>query len=145
MSAGAAKNARAVTGRGRCLCGAVRYTVYGALRERISACHCHMCRRHIGGVGYWTSVDEADDIEIDGGTALRWYQSSPGNYRGFCQNCGSSLFIREDNRTVIDIVAGTLDDGPDFKMSQHIFVASKGDYYEIEDNLPRYAESRPGS
>ena len=145
MSGAATVDRRAVTGRGRCLCGAVRYAVYGELRTRVSACHCHMCRRHIGGVGYWTSVDTADDIEIDGGTALRWYNSSPGNYRGFCQICGSSLFIREDDRTVIDIVSGTLEEMPDMKVTQHIFVASKGDYYEIEDDLPRYADSRPGS
>ena len=145
MSDGAPAHARAVTGRGRCLCGAVRYTVHGELRARVSACHCHMCRRHIGGIGYWTSVDTTADIEIDGRTALRWYNSSPGNYRGFCQICGSALFIREDDRTVIDIVSGTLDEMPDLKVAQHIFVASKGDYYEIEDDLPRYPESRPGS
>ena len=145
MSADTAKGARTVTGRGRCLCGAVRYTVYGKLRERLSVCHCHMCRRHMGGLGYWTSVDATDDIEIDGGNALRWYNSSPGNYRGFCQNCGSALFIREDGRTIVDIVPGTLDEMPGLKVAQHIFVASKGDYYEIDDDLPRYAESRPGS
>ncbi len=145
MSGAATHEGRPVTGRGRCLCGAVRYTVHGKLRDRVSACHCRMCRRHLGGLGYWTSVESNDDIEIDGGAALRWYNSSPGNHRGFCRKCGSSLFIREDNRTVIDIVPGTLDEMPPIKVTQHIFVASKGDYYEIDDNLPRFAENWPGS
>ncbi len=145
MSAGATKDERAITGRGRCLCGAVRYTVYGKLRERISACHCHMCRRHHGGLGYYTSVATKDEIGIDGGDALRWYNSSPGVERGFCQNCGSTLFIREEKSPVVDIAPGTLDEMPDLKVTQHIFVASKGDYYEIDDDLPRYPESRPGS
>lgn len=141
----AAAEGRAVTGRGRCLCGAVRYTVYGKLRDHVSACHCHMCRRQLGGIGYWTSVDNRDDIEIDGGAALRWYNSSPGNHRGFCQDCGTTLFIREDGRTVVDIVPGTLDEMPPIKVTQHIFVGSKGDYYDIDDALPRFAESWPGS
>ncbi len=135
---------RAMTGSGRCLCGAVRYTVFGTLRERISACHCHMCRRHHAGLGYYTSVAQ-DGIEIDGGDALRWYNSSPGVGRGFCQNCGSTLFFRDEKHPVVDIAPGTLDRMPDLKVTHHIFVASKGDYYEIGDELPRYPESSPGS
>ncbi len=137
MSDGPVTKARAITGRGRCLCGAVRYTVYGKLRERISACHCHMCRRHHGSLGYYTSVDSRDDIAIDGGDALRWYVSSPGVERGFCGVCGSTLFIREEKHAIVDIAPGTLEEMPDLKVTQHIFVASKGDYYEIDDGLPQ--------
>ena len=143
MNAAGATGARATTGRGRCLCGAVRYAVSGRLRENISACHCHMCRRHHGGLGYYTSVASRDEIEIDAGDALRWYESSPGVHRGFCQNCGSTLFIREDRQPVVDIAPGTLDEMPAIRVTRHIWVASKGDYYEIEDALPRYPEGAP--
>jgi len=34
--------------RGRCLCGAVQFTVNTAANE-IGACHCKMCRRWCGG------------------------------------------------------------------------------------------------
>jgi len=141
----ATTDGRAITGRGRCLCGAVRYTTSGRLRAEISACHCHMCRRHHAGLGYYTSVATKDEIDIDGGNALRWFESSPGVYRGFCQNCGSTLFIREDKTPVIDIAPGSLDEMPELKVTRHIWVDSKGDYYEIEDELPRYPESRPAS
>ena len=135
---------RIVTGRGGCLCGAVRYTTHGELRRRISACHCHMCRRHHAGIGYYTSVAK-DEIEIDGGTALRWFESSPGVGRGFCQNCGSSLFFREDKTRVVDIAPGSFEQMPDLKVAHHIFVASQGDYYRIDDDLPKYPESSPKS
>lgn len=143
MTGDARHEQRAVTGRGRCLCGAVRYTVHGTLRDRMSACHCHMCRRHHGGLGYYTSVETRDEIAIEDGNALRWYESSPGTERGFCQICGSTLFIREQQRAVVDIASGTLDEMPEMKVTQHIYVASKGDYYEIADAIPQYAEGRP--
>jgi hypothetical protein len=45
-----------------------------------------------------------------------------------------------DQRT-IDIAAGSLDQPTGLALAQHIFVADKGDYYEIVDELPRF----PGS
>ena len=41
----------------------------------------------------------------------------------------------------IDIWAGTLDVPTGLKLVRHIYVASKSDYYEIEDGLPRFAGS----
>ena len=40
------------------------------------------------------------------------------------------------------ISAGTLDEPTGLCTVAHIFVDSKGDYYEIVDELPRFGESR---
>ena len=46
---------------GRCMCGAVDFTVEGALRPVVN-CHCHRCRRWSG--HYWaatnTTAEHAD-------------------------------------------------------------------------------------
>lgn len=131
-----------VLARGRCLCGAVTYAVHGKLREQLSVCHCHMCRRQHGGPGIYTSAPKAE-VEIDGGGALRWYESSPGIKRGFCAACGSSLFWTADNYANIDIAPGSLDTAAGLALSHHIFVAHKGDYYEIAGDLPKYPDNRP--
>ncbi|MEX0808642.1 MAG: GFA family protein [Dongiaceae bacterium] len=131
-----------VLARGRCLCGAVTYAVHGKLREQLSVCHCHMCRRHHAGAGIYTSAAKAD-VEIDGGTALRWYESSPGIKRGFCAACGSSLFWTGDNYPNLDIASGSLDASPRLVLGHHIFVAHKGDYEEIADDLPKYPDNPP--
>lgn len=70
--------------------------------------------------------------------ALRWYRSSPAAERGFCGNCGSSLFWRPERGGQISIMAGTLDVPTGLEAVEHIFVADASDYYRINDGLPHF-------
>jgi hypothetical protein len=128
---------------GGCLCGAVRYRVKGDLRPTLSACHCSQCRRHHGALGVFSSA-EATAVEIEGLDKLRWYQSSDGARRGFCAVCGAKLFWQAIGDAALDIVAGSLDRPKGLKLVRHIFVASKGDYYELADDLPKFPASSEG-
>jgi len=40
---------------------------------------------------------------------LKWYVAVPGFRRGFCSECGSSLFFEQDGGERVSIAAGTLD------------------------------------
>jgi hypothetical protein len=120
---------------GGCLCGAIRYTVYGPLRE-VVACHCGRCRRQHGHVAAYTAA-AMDDVAISEGGALTWYVADD-RQRGFCNQCGSSLFWRRTGADRVSIAAGTLDGPTGLRTARHIFVESKGDYYEIADDLPRH-------
>jgi hypothetical protein len=137
-----ANNAIRVTGG--CLCGAVRYEIRGQMRDVIN-CHCSKCRRFHGHVAAYTSVHR-EDLILTKQDKLKWYKSvtdeTPNVHRGFCEECGSSLFwdargVRED----ISITAGTLDSMIDLKTIGHVWVSQAGDYYEINDNLKRCEES----
>ena len=119
---------------GRCLCGAVTFEVRGSLRDVVD-CHCGMCRRQHGHVAAYTAVDDPGLRVIDGRGALAWYASSDQAERGFCRECGSSLFFRPKRGTYTAIAAGTLDGPAGLKTVRHIYVADKGDYYEIADGL----------
>ncbi|MDM5148203.1 GFA family protein [Candidatus Persebacteraceae bacterium Df01] len=124
---------------GGCLCGAVRYTLNGALRP-ISNCHCKQCRQWSG--HYVSATRPAEGIDInDPQGMLKWYQSSPTAKRGFCGQCGSSLFW--DGGGSPSVMAGTMDDTGTLTARQHIFTADKGAYYNIEDDLPKYPQSSP--
>ncbi len=117
---------------GGCLCGAVTYVVNGPLRDVI-ACHCSQCRKSSGHHVAATSCHR-DDIDVTG--KVTWYQSSDPARRGFCGICGSNLFW--DGAGVnLSIFAGTLDGSTGIKMAGHIFCADKGDYYELDDDLPK--------
>ncbi len=124
---------------GGCLCGAVRYTVRGALRH-VVGCHCSQCRRWTGNFVTATRALTAELEIADSGT-LTWYRSSGEAERGFCGRCGSSLFWRasaeEGTHTVI--MAGSLDPPTGLKLQRHIFVADKSDFYDIADDLPQHA------
>ena len=125
---------------GGCLCGAVRYRVKGPLGEA-HGCHCSLCRRQSG--HYIVGVHiEWPNVEIEDETALSWYESSPGIKRGFCSRCGSKLFWVSDFYSAL--CAGSIDEPTKVTMSSHIFVADKGDYYEITDDLPQH-QSYPGA
>ena len=128
-------------GSGGCLCGGVRYRVTGSLSD-IVACHCSQCRRTTG--HYFASTScKRSALHLDREETLAWYESSPGIRRGFCSRCGSSLFWSDERRDGIDILAGTLDSPTGLKLTGHIFVQDKGDYYEIGDGLPQYAQRPP--
>lgn len=122
-------------GSGGCLCGGVRYRVQGRLSD-VGACHCSQCRRTTGHY-FAAATCKRDDLKFESDETLAWYESSPGVYRGFCARCGSSLFWRDSRRDEIDVLAGTLDTPTGLRLVDHIFVADKGDYYEIADGLPQ--------
>ncbi len=120
---------------GGCLCGAVRYTVRGPLRD-IIACHCEQCRRTSGHHVAATNARRADvDIADDG--SLAWYESSTTARRGFCRVCGASLFWERRDGKTISIMAGTLDAPTGLRLSEHIFTDFAGDYYRLDDDLPK--------
>ena len=130
---------------GGCLCGAVRYEIRGQLRDIIN-CHCRMCQRTHGHYGAYSSVAR-EDLSLTTDDGLKWFHSLQddvtGNvYRGFCRQCGSSLFWKVNGRKTISIAAGSLDQTANLKTAMHIWVSSAGDYYEITDNLPQFAEGR---
>jgi hypothetical protein len=128
------------TRTGGCLCGAVRYAVFGPLRP-IVMCHCTQCRRMTGHLMAATAARHADfRLVADGG--LKWYTSSEAARRGFCARCGSTLFWQGAGRDYLAIAAGTLDDSGGLKVAHHIFVADKGGYYDIEAGVP---QSRDGT
>lgn len=123
---------------GGCLCGGVRYRYQGPLRPVVS-CHCEQCRRtsgHFaaGAAGY------RDRLTIDDGGTLRWYESSPDVYRGFCGECGASLFWT-DRPERLTIMAGTLDQPTGLRLTHQIFTAYAGDYYDIDPALPAAPEA----
>jgi hypothetical protein len=124
---------------GGCLCGAVRYRVRGPLRGVVN-CHCCRCRRTHGHVGAYTEA-ATERVTLLVARGLHWYVTD-GRARGFCRECGASLFWRRD-AAVTSIAAGTVDPPTGLRTVAHIFVDSKGDYYDIEDELPQHGASAP--
>lgn len=122
---------------GSCLCGAVRFEVTGELHPP-DACHCTMCRKVSG--HFWASTDVPDGrFSIEGAERLTWYQSSPKVRRGFCATCGSALFWDPIGQPRIAIAMGAFDQPSATRLASHIFVADKGDYYELADGVPQHA------
>jgi len=71
---------------------------------------------------------------------LKWYKSSEIGRRGFCSECGGTLFYEPANKDYIAIAAGTLDSPTGLKTHIQIHVNSAGDYYEIDPSIKQRAD-----
>ena len=127
---------------GGCLCGAVRYEIHSELAG-VACCHCSKCRLFHGHTAAYalTTVDDLKFIEDRG---LKWFRSladeTPNVYRGFCSDCGSSLFWDPRGEDRIAVAAGSLAEPTGLKMLGHSWISQKGDYYELNDDLVKYVE-----
>jgi hypothetical protein len=77
---------------------------------------------------------------VEGAEHLSWYQASEKIRRGFCSKCSSWMFWEPLFRDWTSISLGVFDGPTGAKLEQHIFVANKGDYYDIADGLPQKAQ-----
>ncbi|MDR7335824.1 GFA family protein [Roseateles asaccharophilus] len=121
--------------QGSCQCGHVRFT----LSERpvdATACHCVMCRKQSGHHFASANVSKSA-VVVTGAEHITWFQSSEKVRRGFCSRCGSWLFWEPVFRDWTSVALGAIDGATGVRLERHIFVASKGDYYDIADGLPQ--------
>lgn len=126
---------------GQCCCGAVKFETGAAVRDVI-VCHCSRCRRWNGHSGAYARFlrSELRFLEQRG---LAWYPTADAR-RGFCRECGSSLFVDRtaDHRTIA-VCAGALDAPTGLSLAAHIFVGSKGDYYPSPADAPVFEKMPP--
>ena len=116
-----------------CLCGNVKIEVAGDLPPP-NACHCTMCRKQSG--HHWASTEvKKTKMTVTGD--VKWYQASDRVRRGFCPTCGSFLFFDPLFRDWTAISMGAFDGPTGVKLTHHIYIDNKGDYYDIADGLPQ--------
>ncbi len=117
---------------GSCNCQAITFTVQA--EDRATACHCSQCRKQTG--HHWASGQApVSAFEITG--AVRWFAASDIAQRGFCAHCGCFLFWKHNDEDKMSFSLGAIDGPTDLALQRHIFVADKGDYYDIADGVPQ--------
>jgi hypothetical protein len=128
---------------GGCLCGAIRYRVYG--KPLVSnVCHCPTCRRSTGSpVVAWLTFPTQRFSVLRG--QLREFHSSPPVTRTFCPRCGTPLtYLHSERLSEIDVTTGSLDNPDAFPPSHHSWVGHRVRWVRFGDGLPTYSESEGG-
>lgn len=127
---------------GGCHCGALRYRITVSPIDS-AYCHCRICQRTTGAPAVpWTSVTVAGFAVTRGRPAV--YKSSDRGERHFCGNCGCQILYRDSERPkTVDVNLVTLDDPRAVPPEYHIFTASRIDWFETADELPRYEDAGP--
>lgn len=127
---------------GSCLCGAVRFEI-DPPSLFCSHCHCEWCRRAHGAAFVTWLGAAADRFRVEG-AGLRWYRSSAESERGFCADCGTTLFFRSTAAPGEVHVARALVEGPvDREPTSHVFVDAAVPWVTLGDDLPRRDRHAP--
>jgi hypothetical protein len=127
---------------GRCLCGAVEFTLPDDLAYA-GYCHCSDCRRFSGSAfSAFGGIDEARFSIVRGAELISHYPKTADTVLGFCSVCGSSLYAKKPRRQMVHLRLGALDQTPSLRPQAHSYVGSKAEWFAICDGLPQYASSR---
>jgi hypothetical protein len=125
--------------RGKCECGAVRYSVADDFRYAQN-CHCSRCRAATGSAFKPFAGIEREKLELtQGADALLVVGEEDANDTR-CAACGSLLFSVVRDGAYVHVALGSLVDEPAIRPTAHIFVGSKAPWFEITDGLPQFAE-----
>ncbi len=129
---------------GACLCGGVTFSIRSPSLF-CCHCHCHYCRG-AHGAAFVTWVGAADErFELhDPDGRLVWYQSSKQSRRGFCGQCGSTLFFASELapgeiHVARALIKGEIDRAPD----ANVFHDQRVHWTEVAGGLKSYNGDGP--
>lgn len=122
-----------MTATGKCLCGAVRFQAE-EVDTHLHSCHCSMCRGWSGGPLLAASVAS---VVFEGEEKIKRYASSEWAERGFCSDCGTSLFYRLKEADQYILCMGSFDDQSVFELVGEIYIDEKPPGYEFAGDHPR--------
>lgn len=125
---------------GGCLCGACRYGSAGPPLN-IRACHCRRCQKATGSPFYARVMVPLDSLRMTG--PVKWFDAGTGVRRGFCGDCGTTLFSERRSANTIGLAMGSLDNPDAVAPTEHIWTASKQLWLTFDDGLPQYREGPP--
>ncbi|KAH6888126.1 Mss4-like protein [Thelonectria olida] len=101
---------------GGCLCGAIRYTITfppnHSFETECSTCQCSQCRKNSGSLlARLHGVPSSALTYTSPTTTLKTYHATPPCARGFCGDCGSFLFWRDERSPEqrVSVAVGTFD------------------------------------
>jgi hypothetical protein len=74
---------------------------------------------------------------------VSWFAAASGLRRGFCSQCGTSLFAERRDLGVIGLSFGSLDEPERFEPAEHIWTASKQPWLSFDDGRPQHLANAP--
>jgi hypothetical protein len=124
---------------GRCICGGVRFAVDTPF-EYAGYCHCFRCRLATGSAfASFAGVRRGAVRITEGGQSISLYRRSIDVETHFCRTCGSVVFHIVRDGEYCHVQMGTLIGDAGILPQWHIYAASKADWHQIGDSLPRFA------
>jgi hypothetical protein len=100
-------------------------------------CHCRMCQKAFGNVGAALVRVRTSDFRWTRGIPAT-FRSSSAVTRGFCDRCGTPLYMAEDDDDCCDVAVGTLDDpgAVAYVLNQQVGIECKLPWFDSIGSLP---------
>ena len=130
---------------GRCLCGAVTFTIKSAPLSA-GQCHCKDCQRATGTGHVSHAIFKADDVEFHGETAGYTVTTDAGNEytRYFCPKCGGRLYNQTSKAPdFVHVAAGACDDNSWFEPKWVFYTRSRPAWDLTSTDIPNHEAMPP--
>lgn len=123
---------------GSCQCGAVQFEITGEF-ERFFLCHCQRCRKDTGSAHGANLFSTTATLQwISGEDKVRTFRVPDTRHqKSFCSECGSALPRQHANTAFLVVPAGSLDGDVDIRPTAHIFFASRANWDEHLEDVPK--------
>lgn len=131
--------------RGSCLCGAVTYQITEPFKIAHN-CHCSRCRYGRAAAHASNGFVSYDGLQyLSGEERLKSYKVPDARYytQVFCEQCSAKMPRKDAERGICVVPLSSLDDDPEIKPVDHIFVNDKAAWHDITDGLPQFPEGPP--
>ena len=127
--------------KGSCLCKRISFEIINECRYSI-LCHCTMCQKSNAEFSNYTKVQK-NNFKFLSKKGLKWFLSSKKFKRGFCNNCGSSLFFqsRQSNHEIA-VSTGSLSSTVPVK--GHIYYKDKKSNLSFSNKHKKFMKSANG-
>ena len=124
-----------MTRTGRCLCGAVSYSLDGDLIAT-AVCHCDHCQRQSGGAFSVNLIAHESQLSVTGNLSTYEDTGELGDavhvFRRFCGSCGSPIVsVLREPAGLIAVKAGTLDDKSEVKPNVQAWCVDRQPWVEL--------------
>jgi hypothetical protein len=126
---------------GSCLCGAVLFQLDPAGIAASVACYCGNCRKVSGGPhGVYLQVRRTAFQWLAGESEVATFESSPGNLRGHCRQCGCAA-PTETRYGAVRVPGGLLDADPGHPADVVLYDGAVAPWCEPAQDADRFVDS----
>ena len=125
---------------GGCQCGAVRYSVSGALPPAY-ACHCGECKKQSASAFSMSVAIEFARLTVSGEPVSHETRAFSGARKlaFFCPTCGTRMWHRSSvDSQWVTLKVGTLDDAHLVSPRGHLWVSKKQPWIVLDPALPAF-------
>ncbi|KAL4907081.1 hypothetical protein BDW74DRAFT_150193 [Aspergillus multicolor] len=125
---------------GSCVCGALRYELYGK-PIKSAICHCNSCQQFSGSVFMANCWYKEENFKIiRGEDSVQTYDeqgtTTGGTMkRSFCRICGSSLFqqtVDLQKANIISVTSGTMSDRSDCQPGLEVWCSNRRHWVSLQ-------------